>query len=345
MSTTTIQDVAKAAGVSAMTVSRVINNKGYVKEKTREMVIEAINELDFKPNRIAKSLVTKKSQAIAFVVVNISDPFYNQIGQGIESICYENGYTVMICDTHSPRREKDYLNMLGEHRVDGVILHHLAVDQDQIMKLEYSGIKCVLIDNEDDLPNVCSVDNDNYLGGILAAEHLVEKGHTNIGCLMGTLQPRQDKNVPYEDTFQYRIWQKRTAGFKAGLSAHNIKKCSFFQCNGLFDEAELFIKEALEKIDMMEEKPTAIYCENDIMAVALLSAVQKRGLKVPDDIAIIGHDGIELCRMVYPNITTIAQPCYDIGQLAAKTLIERINGNDEIKKAVLNPTLQLGETT
>ena len=341
----TINDVAKAAGVSPMTVSRTINNSGYVKVSTRKKINRAIEELEFRPNMIAKSLITKRSYVIVFVMVNISDPFHNLMSQGIESVCYNSGYTVMICDTHSQRRESDYMNMFRDRCVDGAIFHHLAIGKNQVEALESNGVKCILIDNEEDLTDVCSVDTDNYLGGFIAGEHLVERGHTSIGCLMGTLYPRQGDNIPYEDTFQFRMWHQRTDGFRAALDKHNIQKRFFFQGNALFDEAMVCVKETLDQIELMTEKPTAIYCENDIMAIALLNHMQERGLKAPDDIAIVGHDGIEMCRMLHPYITSISQPRYEAGRLAAQKLIELINGNEKMEKLVLKPTLMQGETT
>ena len=341
----TIDDVAKTVGVSSMTVSRAINNSGYVKESTRKKIDEVIKELDFRPNMIAKSLVTKRTHVIAFVMVNISDPFHNLISQGIESICYDGGYIVMMCDTHSPMRELDYINMFQDRCVDGAIFHHLALAADKIKTLENNGVKCVLIDNEEDLPGVFSVNTDNYIGGFMAAEHLVERGHTSIGCLMGTLHPRRGENIPYEDTFQFRMWHERTDGFTSGLDKHGIKKRFFFQGNALFDEATVCVKKALDQIESMAEKPTAIYCENDMMAIALLNDMHMRGMKAPDDIAIIGHDGIDFCRMLHPNITTVSQPRYEMGQLAARKLLERIDGNGKIEKLVLKPTLLQGETT
>ena len=341
----TIDDVAKLAGVSSMTVSRAINNSGYVKKATREKVNKAIEELDFRPNMIAKSLVTKRSHVIAFVMVNISDPFHNVMSKGIESICYNSGYTVMLCDTHSPSRESDYFNMFRDRCVDGVIFHHLALMQDQVKALENNGVQCVLIDNEEDIPGACSVDTDNYAGGFMAAEHLVERGHTAIGCLMGTLQPRRGDSVPYEDTFQCRIWRQRTDGFIAGLDRHAIQKRFFFQGNALFHEAMACVGKTLDQIESMAEKPTALYCENDMMAIALLNHMQARGMKAPDDIAIIGHDGIDLCRMLHPYITTIAQPRYEVGRLAAQKLLERIDGSEKAEKLVLKPALKQGETT
>jgi len=341
----TINDVAKKVGVSSMTVSRAINNSGYVKEVTRKKINKAIKELDFRPNMIAKSLATKRSHVIAFVLVNILDPFHNLMSQGIESICYNSGYVVMMCDTHSPRRELDYINMFQDRCVDGAIFHHLALAGDKIKTLENNGVKCILIDNEDEIPDVLSVDTDNYTGGFMAAEHLVERGHSSIGCLMGTLQPRQGDNIPYEDTFQFSMWHQRTDGFKVGLDKHGIKKRFFFQGNALFDEAKVCVKQTLDQIESMAKKPTAIYCENDMMAIAMLNDMYERGMKAPDDLAIIGHDGIDFSRMLHPYITTISQPRYEIGQLAAQKLIERINGNEKIEKAVLKPVLIQGETT
>lgn len=328
-----------------MTVSRIINNSGYVKEETRNKVLKVIKELDFRPNMTAKSLSTKKSHLIAYVMVNISDPYHNKICQSIENVCSEYGYAVIICDAYSKSREEKYINFFRDMYFDGAIFDHLAITEEQIQNMEADGLKCVMIDNEEDIPNVCSINTDNYYGGFIAAEHLIKKGHTSIAYICGTLKPRKGKDIPYEDTFQFNIWKQRTDGFVAALDKYNIQNRFFFQGNGLNNVADQYIKRIMDKLVVMDNKPTAIYCENDVMAIALLNQMKERDIKVPDDFAIIGHDGVELCRMLHPYITTISQNGTEIGKVSAERLIMRVKGDEEIVKTVFKPKLELGETT
>ena len=123
----TIEDVARRAGVSRMTVSRVINKSGYIKKETNERVLKAIEELKFRPNMVAKTLVTRRNRVLAYVMVNISDPFHNLVSQGFESVAFREKYTTMMCDTHSPSRELDYINLFLDHRIGGAVFHHLAI--------------------------------------------------------------------------------------------------------------------------------------------------------------------------------------------------------------------------
>ena len=345
----TINDVAKRAGVSRMTVSRAINNTGYIRQETRERIFEAISALKYRPNLVAKSLVTRRNLTIAYAMVNISDPFHNLVSQGIESVAFKSRYTTMMCDAHSPRRELDYIDLFLDHRLGGVIFHHMAISQAQANELVESGVQCVMMDNEEDLEDISAVNTDNYLGGAMAAEYLFSRGHRRIGCVHGTLErpARGDGpngEIPHEDTFQFRLWQERTRGFEDGMRALGLVPAGLFQGNGRFDCMVRRSEAIAEAVLGMADRPTALYCENDMIAIAMLHALLRRGARVPEDIALIGHDGLDLCGMVLPNITTIAQPRFEMGQTAARLLIEQIEEGAAPQRVLLKPTLQKGET-
>ena len=342
----TIEDVAALANVSRMTVSRVINNKGYVGAATRKRVEEAIKELNYKPNLLAKALVTKQNKIIAYVMVNISDPFHNQVKQGFEAIAYRDRYTSMMCDVHSAQRQRDYINMFQENCIGGAVFHHLAITEERIAELEQAGVCCVLMDNEYDLPNVSSVNTDNYAGAQMAVAHLYEKGHRRIGCVHGILQPYESElPIPYEDTFQFNIWRQRTAGFTDAMAAYGLEPAGYFPCNGRPEQAERLSIGIVEQVLSQEEPITALYCENDIMALAIFKRLQEKNIAVPGQIAIIGHDGLDVVSLLHPQITTIAQPRYEMGRVAAKMLIDRIDHNKAPEHITLLPRLQPGETT
>lgn len=342
----TIEDVAARAKVSRMTVSRVINNKGYVSVETRKRVEAAIKELNYKSNMLAKALVTKRTNIIAYVMVNISDPFHNLVKQGFESSAYHGRYTSMMCDVHSAERQRDYFNMFQEICIGGAVFHHLAVTEDQIQELERAGIQCVLMDNEFDLSGITCINTDNYAGGRMAAEHLYEKGHRRIGCVHGALNPEAGTvSARYKDTFQFRIWQQRTAGFVDALAEHGLKPAGFFLCNGQLEVAEQLSYDIVEKVLATEEPITALYCEDDIMALTIYKRLQEHGIKVPEQMAIIGHDGLDMIKVVHPQITTIEQPRHEMGRLAAQILIEQIEKGTPAQNVLLQPCLLIGETT
>ena len=342
----TIEDVAARAGVSRMTVSRVINKKGYVSAEARERVEAAVKELNYKPNILAKALVTKRTSILAYVMIDISDPFHNLVKQGFESIAYHGRYTSMMCDVHSAERQRDYFNMFQEICIGGAVFHHLAVTEAQIRELEQAGVQCVLLDNEFDLPGVSCINTDNYAGGHMAAEHLLERGHRRIGCVHGALEPSDSTDsVRYKDTFQFRIWQQRTTGFVDALAVHGVEPAGFFLSNGRWEQAEKMASEIVNAILSAQEPITALYCEDDIMALTVYKRLQERGVKIPEQIAIIGHDGLDMIKMLHPQITTIEQPRYEMGKLAAEILIEQIEQGTPPRNVVLQPRLLVGETT
>ena len=342
----TIKDVAALADVSRMTVSRVINNNGYVGAETRERVEKAIKELNYKPNLLAKALVTKQNKIIAYVMVNISDPFHNLVKQGFESIAYHGRYTSMMCDVHSAERQRDYINMFQESRISGAVFHHLAITKKQVEELEKAGVRCVMLDNEYDIADVSSISTDNYAGAQMAAEHLYEKGHRRVACIHGYLEPG-DKEEPilYEDSFQFKIWRQRTNGFTDGLAKFGIAPAMYFACDSRLDGAERASEKIVDEIMNQDEPVTAVYCENDIMAVAILKRLQEKNVRVPEDIAIMGHDGLDMVRILHPQITTIEQPRYEMGRLASQILIDDIENDAEPRQIMLKPKLSKGETT
>ncbi len=341
----TIIDVAKLAGVSRMTVSRVVNQSGYVKTETRLLIQDAIRELNYRPNMVAKTLATRRNRTIAYVMVNISDPFHNLVSQGLESVAFRNHYTTMMCDTHSTSREQDYINMFRDFLIGGVILHHLALKPEQVRLIQSHGTQCVLMDNEEDIPGVSSVNTNNYGGAVMAVEHLVSRGHRKIGCVHGVLGRPEGQDIAYEDTFQFNLWKQRTAGFRDAMASLSLPPARLYQSNGRIELAIGCSKQIVRGILADPERPTALYCENDIMAIAILNELQEHGIRVPGDIAVIGHDGLDICRLLHPYITTVAQPRYEMGREAAKMLIDRIETKCEPRTITLQPAVVAGETT
>ena len=340
----TISDVAKKAGVSKMTVSRTINNSGYVKAETRNSINKIIEEMQFRPSMIAKSLATQQSHIIAYVMLNLADPYHTHLYKGLEIYCYNHGYTALICDAYSKKREQEYINMLIERSIDGAVFHHLDITQKQLSQLKEAGVTCLFIDNEKDYSGISSVNTNDYLGGKMAVDYLASKGHTRIGCIHGVLKHPGGNNIPYEDTFQFEIWRQRTQGFLDRMEELNLDSSFLFQGNGLDEMARVCMPSILDAIINLPKPLTAVYCENDTMAVALLNTMLERGMRVPDDLAIIGMDGVFIGRLLHPYLTTISQPKYELGYKAAEIIIEQIEKKIDFKKIILDPELVLGET-
>lgn len=349
----TIDDVAIKAGVSKTTVSRVINNNGYVKAETLKSVQKAISELNYRPNIAARGLVTnRRMNTIAHIMIDIDDMIHVTINKGIEEACFKRGYSTIVCDANAKDRENEYINMIIDKSIGGAIFHHLDISAEQVELMHSAGVKCVLIDNENEIPLVPNIYTNNYLGGYLAAQHLIERGHTKIGCMFGVMsQPKpEDGHVEYIDTFQYNIWKQRTRGFYNGLKAYGLKvhKNYFYQGDGTLKHGLKKANNIMTEILSSTDRPTAIYCENDVMALGALNAALKQKLDIPQEIAIMGHDGLAIVDAFYPKITTIVQPQYRMGYLASNIVMDLIEGKKRIKKfekIILEPRLAIGETT
>lgn len=345
---TTLADVAKKVGVSCTTVSRYINGSGYVSPETSVEIEKAIAELNYKPNMIAKSLVTKKTHTIGLIIASIINPFYPDVVLGVEDESYEKGYNVILCNADGKKRENEYIDILLEKCVDGIIFSHLDVNFKQVLMLKKLKVSSVLIDNETPGLDTGNILTNDVLGGFLAAEHLALIGHKKIGLIHGSLKYNdQKKEKFYTETFQFRIWNNRLKGFLKALEKYGINLNPDYvqEGDGTADNGVEGGYRAMRQILNLKDLPTAIYAQNDLMAVGAVNAVHEAGLKIPADISIVGHDGIELSKIIYPKLTTVQQPRYTIGRTAAQLLIEMITKGAVRKEIILDPALVLRETT
>lgn len=340
-------DVAKEAKVSVMTVSRVLNKKGYVKEETREAVEKAIRELDYRPNLVAKSLVTGKSNIIAYVLSDISDQFYGSVCKGVENACFNRGYTAIICNVDENNSVDNYIDMIIDRKLDGVIFHHLPISEEQIQVLESHMIQCITIDNEIDLKNTSSLDGDDYQGARKAVSYLVKQGYKKISCIRGEDTGLAEEKKCFLERSQHKIWQQRTKGYLDELENCCLEPGKIYMGRGSastdvgFECGRQIAKEILAD----KERPEAIYCGNDILALGVLSELLEMKLDIPDYMAVVGHDGLEMCRMLYPRVTTVVQPRYELGVMGADMLIDRISGKKTLEHKILESSLFIGDTT
>lgn len=305
-------DVAREAGVSLMTVSRVINDKEDVSADTRERVLKIIAQLDYRPSAIARSLATQETRTIGLVIPDVTNPFFADITRGVEHLAYAQGYHVFLCNSEEdPRRELAVIHSLEEKRVDGLILCSSRIEDKTLIDLLARLPVVVLINRTLDLDGedtFRSVILDDAHGGRLATEHLIRSGHRRIGFLAGP-----------PSSFS---GQGRTQGYHAAMNAAGLTPNPdwIIHCQptveGGFDAGQSLLVRCPEL--------TAVFCFNDLVAVGALHACAELNRAVPDNIAIVGHDDIPLAGLVSPSLTTCRVPRHQLGSLAVEALIERL---------------------
>ena len=321
----TISDVAREAGVSMMTVSRVINGKGEISDATRQHVLAVIERLGYRPSSIARGLATKRTGTLGLVVPDIANPFFSDLALGAEDKAYAEGYNIFLCNTkENPQREVATLESLAEKRVDGLIVCSSRLT-DGTLSAALGHHPVVVLFNrrlpDCDAGLVCV---DDLTGGRLATEHLLQSGHRCVGFLAGP---------PTSYSGRQRAAGYRSALHEAGLP-HNVswlRHCSSDVESGR-DIGQALLKDHPEV--------TALFCYNDLVAVGMLQACAELGRRVPDDFAIVGFDDIFLAALVTPPLTTCHTPCYSLGALVMEMLLDRINGNgNECAEILVEPEL------
>ncbi|MBG9718698.1 ribose operon transcriptional repressor RbsR [Bacillus mycoides] len=301
----TIKDVAKLAGVSVATVSRVLNKNGYVHEDTLKKVERAIEMLDYKPSTVARSLYNKKSRLIGLVVPNIVNPFFPEVARAVEDVAYKQGYTVVLCNSdESLEKEKQYIDVLRQNNVDGFIVATNPQNSVNYMNLS---IPVVAIDRmfNERIPTVYA---DNYAGSQAATKLLIDKGCKHIAHIRG---PRDVSTA-----------NERFEGFVDVIMQNNL---SYMIAESTFDPAN----SEQVTVELLEEYPhiDGIVAGNDLIAIGVVKAALQKGISIPEELQIIGFDGISLTEMMYPSITTVAQPIYEMGKIATELLLEQMEGN------------------
>ncbi|GIO65844.1 LacI family DNA-binding transcriptional regulator [Paenibacillus sp. FSL M7-1455] len=311
----TIRDVAKHAGVSVATVSRVINETGYVHEDTRRKVETAIRELHYTPNEVARSLYKRKSRLIGLLLPDITNPFFPELARGVEDEMQANDFRIIFGNSDENRKkEKDYIQTFVQNNVVGVIASTNHPDNDTYRKLD---IPVVFLDRTAD--NRPSVYSDGREGGRIAAQEMLSRGSRKITVIKGPKHIR-----PAQDRYQGAIDVLSNEGI-----AFNVIQTSSYS----FTEAGTWAKELFEK----HPDTDGVIASNDIVATAVLHEALRLGKKVPDDVQIIGFDDIPLSTLLTPSLTTIRQPAYDMGRAAASLLIQLIENENVDNKTIQMP--------
>ena len=317
----TIDDIAKKANVSKMTVSRVLSGKGPVAKKTSARIKQIIDELDYQPNLIARSLSSKKSMILGVIIPKIEhmflDNYIAQILSGVTDIAIQNNYRIMLCPVEIKEdRNTDYLNLARSKLFDGMILLKTKDNDPNIPVLADAGFPFVLVNYKRYSKNINFVDSQNYKGAKIAVEYLHESGHRDIAFVAGTMDETNAKD---------RLKGYQDAMTDLGLSYDDDRIVyGDFNKKTAYQEAVKFFKR--------RKKPTAVFCSDDYMAIGVMERIKEEGLSIPDDVAVVGFDDIELAAYVKPALTTIRQPIYKLGKTAAEVLLKLINGDQ--KKAI-----------
>ncbi|MHC4800055.1 MAG: LacI family DNA-binding transcriptional regulator [Planctomycetota bacterium] len=305
----TISEVAKKANVSRSTVSHVINSTRYVSEETRQRVEQAINELGYRPNILARSLRLGQTHTLGLILPDSSNTFFAEIGRGIEIAAFESGYNVILCNSEEdPQKESLYIDVLTKKQVDGIILTSTCSQGDALCSVNKLQIPIVLLDREITDLALDTVSTDNKAGGLIATNHLISLGHRRIGCIAGPSSTNPSA--------------QRLIGYKQALSEAGIPFDEALVRNGDFHALSGLVMG--NELLSMAEPPTAIFACNDMMAIGVLRAASERGIRVPNDLALVGFDDIELDSFTNPPLTTIAQPKLEMGSKATQFLIQRI---------------------
>lgn len=313
---TSIKDVAKAAGVSTATVSRVLANNAPIRPETRERVMQAIEKLDYRPNLIARSLRAQKSVTIGLVVSDIRNPFFTAIGRAVEDTAYEQGYSVLVCNTdENSEKEKLYLNVLHDENVAGVIFsptHQFNVSSQTFR----SKIPFVIIDRTVDTNDADMVLLDNVSAAYELTSHLIENGYRKIAGLFGNAST---------------TGKDRQLGFQNAHNDNNQEPVAIRFIEPRIKHGYAVTTELLSQA----ESPDAIFTSNSLLTAGAFQAIRDCGLKVPNDIALVGFDETTWGSLVNPPITVIAQPTEEIGRTATELLFQRIAEPDRAPKTVI----------
>ncbi|PMH44960.1 transcriptional repressor PurR [Vibrio sp. 10N.286.49.B3] len=314
----TIKDVARLAGVSTTTVSHVINKTRFVAEATQEKVNKAVDELNYAPSAVARSLKCNTTRTIGMLVTQSTNLFFSEVIDGVESYCYRQGYTLILCNTGGIyEKQRDYIRMLAEKRVDGILVMCSDFTEELRQMLDrHADIPKVIMDWGPDSSQADKIIDNSEEGGYLATKYLLDRGHTDIACLSGH--------------FDKAACKERIHGFKRALDEANIAINEDWLLEGNF-ECDTAVLMA-DKILAMEKRPTAVFCFNDTMALGLMSRLQQAGLHIPNDISIIGYDNIELAEYFSPPLTTVHQPKRRVGKTAFEILLERIKDKEHDKR-------------
>lgn len=324
-----IRDVAARAGVSVGTVSNVLNRPEIVADATRRRVLAAISDLGFVRNEPARQLRAGRSRTIGLLVLDVANPFFTDVARGVEDEASDSGLAVILCNSDDqPDKERRYLDLLEEHRVQGILITPVTAADENIARLQRRGTPVVLLDSRSVSRDQCSVSVDDVLGGELAIAHLIDQGHHRIAFAGGPISLRQ-----VADRRQGAARALARAGRPAG-DLHVIETVAMHVAAGRMAGARV--------AEMPSgSRPTAIFCANDLVALGVLQEMTSRQIAVPDGIAIVGYDDIDFAAAAAVPLTSVRQPRHQLGRAAAQLLLqETLDGaTHQHRQVIFEPEL------
>ncbi|MBF7980951.1 MULTISPECIES: ribose operon transcriptional repressor RbsR [Rahnella] len=322
----TMKDVARLAGVSTSTVSHVINKNRFVSESIADKVNAAVEQLNYAPSALARSLKLNQTRTIGMLLTASSNPFYSEVVRGVERSCYERGYSLILCNTDGDaERMNRSLETLLQKRVDGLLImctENHRPSKDAISR--YPSLPIVMMDWSPFEGSIDVIQDNALLGGEMATDYLIRHGYSRIACISGPL----DKTTA----------QERLNGYRQAMKKAGLEILPGYEVSSDFEFGGGLV--AMEQLLMLPEPPHAVFASNDAMAVGVYQALYQRGLRVPDDVAVVGYDDIQLAQYLMPPLTTIHQPKDSLGELAVDALLHRLQEPEsEPQVLVLTPEL------
>lgn len=339
----TLSDIAESVGVASMTVSRVINENGYVSDETREKVLQAVKEMNYRRNGLARNLKRQFTETVGLVLGDISNPYSTELARAVRETLINRGFSLFICiSEHSAKEDIVAFESLANHSVDGIIVATRSNEggDKYLNGIVESNIPVVVIGRDFQHEDVDFVSPDNLRGGFEATQHLIDLGHERIGFIGANLKGGSSL--------------KRLQGYLKALEQHNIEIDERLVTGRNEDVSEVpgysteeIGFEGMKRLLSLPKPPTAVFARNDFTAIGAMSAIKEAGLRIPEDIAIVGFDDISLAVRTSPPLTTVRQPMRLEGQLAAEMLLERIEGREKYsrRERILNCELIVREST
>jgi LacI family transcriptional regulator len=334
----TIKDIARALGVSTSTVSRALRDSYEISAETKQLVMECAERLNYKPNPMALALKERKTRSIGIVVVEIANPFFSQVINGIESIAYDKGYNVIITQSHeSYEREVADLQFLASRSIDGLLVSVSTETNDfsHFHELHKKGLPIVFFDRISSELDTHTVILDNFKGAYEVTEHLIQNGYRRIAALASS-------------EF-LSITSERMAGYFEALQNHNIEKddqlVSYAFFSGM-DEGE--IDAAINRFFQLKKKPDALVCFSDKLTTGAMKSLKRRGLKIPEDLALTGFLNTEHAELFDPPLTVVKQPAFEMGKAATELLLQLIESKRKVtsfERRLLSPELVVRSST
>ncbi|MDF2725696.1 MAG: transcriptional regulator [Paenibacillus sp.] len=328
---TTIYDIAKAAGVSIATVSKVINGTGRISAETRERINEIMQELDYQPSVVASALTGKSTFTIGLLIPDLANPLYAEIARSAEDRGRELGFNLVMCSTdNNPRRESNYISFLKQKRVDGILISTGISDEAGLKNLAEQKIPVALVTRDIASLDADSVRVDDFMGGYQAASHLIGLGHRHFAIIAEDLQ------LP--------------------ASSERVRGCKFALEEAGIEFNQTFVKESTSSVEegkrhalellQSDDSPTAIFASNDLLAIGAVQAAKELRLTIPWDLSVVGFDNTLLAGIIDPPLTTVSQPIAQMGREAMNLIIQEIRGEKQGKqKMVLTPELIVRNST